>query len=243
MTYLVISDLHSNWEALEAVLGDAAGEYDQIVCLGDFVGYGPDPNRVVEWAIGNVSLAVRGNHDRACVDLFGIEDFRDMARDAAVWTNLILTRENAAYLRNLPAGPMSCDAFGIVHGSPRDEDDYIVEPKDAAEAFAFVQNAVTFFGHTHLQGGFQARKRRVTAVTVLSTPAGLELEPDTEYLINPGSVGQPRDRHPMAAYILFRPGEGYLTYKRVAYDVGETQKKIRAAGLPLLLADRLAIGQ
>ncbi len=243
MRYLVISDIHANWEALEAVLHDAAGEYDQVVCLGDFVGYGPDPNRVVEWARGNVSLAVRGNHDRACVDLFGIEDFRDIARAAAVWTNSTLSRENSVYLRTLPAGPVSLETFGIAHGSPRDEDDYIMQPADAAEAFAFVQNTVTFFGHTHVQGGFQARKRRVTPLTILSTPADLDFEPDTEYLINPGSVGQPRDLHPFAAYSIFRPEEGYLTYKRVTYNVEVTQQKIRAAGLPSRLADRLAIGQ
>jgi len=241
--YLVISDIHANWEALEAVLNAAKGGYDCIVCLGDLVGYGPDPNRVVEWARASVSLAVRGNHDRACVDLIGLDEFRDVAVESALWTNHNLTEQNSAYLRSLPPGPLTVEDFGIVHGSPRNEDDYLVEPHEAAEALAFVQNRITFFGHTHLQGGFQTRKGKVTSLKIPEGPAEFDFEPDAEYLINPGSVGQPRDRVPLAAYLLFAPGEGFVKFARTSYKIAATQKKIKAAGLPSMLADRLTIGQ
>ena len=243
MRYLVISDVHANWEALEAVLHAAKGVYDRVACLGDLVGYGPDPNRVVEWARENVSFAVRGNHDRACVDLIGLDKFRDIAIDSALWTNRTLTEQNSLYLRNLPQGPLSIEDFGIAHGSPRDEDEYLVEVEDATEAFAFAESRITFFGHTHLQGGFQARRGRVTGLKIQATPEELDFQPDTDYLINPGSVGQPRDRDPLAAFALYTPGEGYLTYGRAGYRIAATQKKIRAAGLPSVLADRLAVGQ
>jgi len=240
MRNLVISDIHSNWEALEAVLGDASGQYDRIVCLGDFVGYGPDPNRVVEWARDHVALSVRGNHDRACADLQGLQDFSPLARQAALWTHDALSSENAGYLRSLPQGPLSQDGFTIVHGSPRGEDEYLVEDHEAADAFPYTENRVTLFGHTHLQGGFEARKGKTRPIHV---EIDFYFDPDAAYLINPGSVGQPRDLQPQAAYLLFDPRDPFVTYRRVTYALNETQRKIRQAGLPALLADRLAIGK
>ncbi len=239
--YLILSDIHANWEALQAVLRHAEGSYDEIVCLGDFVGYGPDPNLVVEWAREHVAFAVRGNHDRTCTDYIGLEDFSPLARTAAVWTHGVLSAENANYLRALPQGPVAVGDFEIVHGSPNDEDEYLVETYEAADAFQLINQQVTFFGHTHLQGGFSVRRGKVTPLNAYDQE--LFLEEDAAYLLNPGSVGQPRDLDPQAAYSLYTPGAGHVSYRRVPYAVVRAQRKIREAGLPALLADRLAIGK
>jgi predicted phosphodiesterase len=244
--YLVVSDLHGNWEALEAVLHDAKGAYDQPVCCGDLVGYGADPNRVVEWVKGNCTVVVRGNHDRACTGLEDLEWFNPVARAAAVWTLDHLSPDNAAFVRELPHGPAFLDGMQLLHGSPVDEDEYVVGPDEAAEAFAYLESALAFFGHTHLQGGFlwnQARVETIPPVSIYSDHSVMEIEWGTGYLINPGSVGQPRDGDPRAAYAVYDSKEGKVCYRRVAYDVEKAQSKILEAGLPSFLADRLSVGR
>jgi predicted phosphodiesterase len=241
--YLILSDIHGNWEALEAVLSASKGEYDEIVCCGDFIGYGADPNRVIEWARENVSVAVRGNHDKACVSLEDLEWFNPIARAATIWTHHELTAENKEYVRNLAKGPAAVGGFEVVHGSPLNEDEYIVSVREATEAFAYVNTRVVFFGHTHLQGGFELSGRKTWGLAAPSSPMLLDLNADSAYLLNPGSVGQPRDEDPEAGYILYDPDDHFLFYHRVAYDVSGAQEKIRKAGLPRLLADRLAIGR
>lgn len=243
MRYLIVSDIHGNWEALEAVLAAAEGDYDQIICCGDFIGYGADPNRVIEWARENVSVAVRGNHDKACVDLHDLEWFNPVAQQATVWTHHELTAENKEYVRNLPKGPVAVGGFEVVHGSPLNEDEYIVNITEAAEAFAYMSTRVVFFGHTHLQGGFELNKRKIWGLSAPASPMVLDLNADSAYLLNPGSVGQPRDEDPEAGYILYDPDDYFLIYHRVAYNVSGAQEKIRKAGLPGLLADRLALGR
>ena len=243
MRYLVLSDIHSNWEALEAVLDEAAGQYDRIVCCGDFIGYGADPNRVLDWARANVAYAVRGNHDRACADLVDLEWFNPIARAATVWTHEELTVENTAYLLELPRGPIEVEGCAVLHGSPLNEDEYIITQAEAAEAFAYIAERITFFGHTHLQGGFEYGRGRVRGIQTHKNPTLLDLDPDSAYLINPGSVGQPRDGDREAGYILFDPSDGFLFYHRVAYDIRAAQTKIRDAGLPGVLADRLSFGR
>lgn len=242
MRYLVISDVHANWEALEAVLHDSEGAYDRIVCLGDFVGYGPDPNRVVEWARANVWAAIRGNHDRVCVDLEGLGSFSRLAAESAVWTHGALSSENAEYLKSLPKGPLALDKFSLVHGSPRDEDEYLVNPSEAADAFPYVEGRLTLFGHTHLQGGFEARRGKIRGWRTARS-VEFNFDADADYLINPGSVGQPRDLSPEAAYALYTPNGEYIFLRRVAYPIAVTQQKIRDAGLPWPLAARLATGE
>jgi diadenosine tetraphosphatase ApaH/serine/threonine PP2A family protein phosphatase len=244
--YLIVSDLHSNWEALEAVLENAEGFYDSPVCCGDLVGYGADPNRVVEWVRAHCTVVVRGNHDRACTGLEDLEWFNPVARAAALWTSATLSGENASYVRELPHGPAFLDGMQLLHGSPLDEDEYVVGPDDAAEAFSYLQSHLAFFGHTHLQGGFlwnQARVETIPPVSIHSDRTVMEIEADTGYLINPGSVGQPRDGDPRAAYALYDSNAGMLRYRRVPYDVEKAQNKIRGAGLPPFLADRLAVGR
>jgi hypothetical protein len=129
--YLILSDIHANWEGLEAVLEHAAGKYDQVLCCGDLIGYGADPNAVTEWVRAHAAAVVRGNHDKASVGLDDLEWFNPVARAAAVWTQRELTPENAAYIRNLPKGPLMLDGFQVVHGSPLDEDEYILGAADA----------------------------------------------------------------------------------------------------------------
>jgi predicted phosphodiesterase len=244
--YLVLTDIHANWEALDAVVGEAAGGYDQILCCGDLVGYGADPNLVVEWVRERCAAVVRGNHDKACTGLDDLEWFNPIARDAALWTMRALTRENADYARTLPRGPVPVNGFQLVHGSSADEDEYVLAPGEAETAFCYMETRVEFFGHTHVQGGFVWNHSRVeilprVAPRRLDLP--LEIDPACAYMINPGSVGQPRDGDPRAAYAMYDSDTGIVTYRRTGYDMAKAQKKIRDAGLPPILADRLAAGR
>jgi len=243
---LILSDLHANWEALQAVLEDAAGRYDRILCCGDLVGYGADPNAIVEWCRARVHTVIRGNHDKAVASLEGLEWFNPAAQAATVWTHHQLTGENRAYLAALPRGPLTVDGIALAHGAPADEDEYLVDTGEARQAFAYTERPVTFFGHTHIQGGFRSSRRRTEKIGrpgARAKEAVLDLEPDTYYLINPGSVGQPRDGDPRAAYVLYDPADGFLCFRRVEYPVELAQRKIRQAGLPDLLAVRLAAGR
>jgi predicted phosphodiesterase len=244
--YLILSDIHANLESLEAALVHAAGKYDQVLCCGDLIGYGADPNAVTEWVRAHAAGVVRGNHDKASVELDDLEWFNPVARAAAIWTHHALTPENADYIRNLPRGPLTIDGFQMVHGSPLDEDEYILGVADAVLVFGYLETPLTFFGHTHLQGGFIWNRARVE--TIGKTPAAeerqtLELDPQCAYMINPGSVGQPRDGDPRAGYVVYNTDESFLIFYRLPYDVGKAQDKIRRAGLPPLLADRLAAGR
>jgi len=244
--YLILSDIHANWEGLEAVTAHAAGKYDQVLCCGDLIGYGADPNAVTEWVRDHVPAVVRGNHDKASVGLDDLEWFNPVARAAAIWTSRELTPENTEYIRNLPRGPLTFDGFQVVHGSPLDEDDYILEAADAGSVFGYLETPLTFFGHSHLQGGFIWNHERVEIIG--KPPAWeqrqtLELDPRCAYMINPGSLGQPRDGDPRAACLLYNPDESFLIFYRLPYDVRKAQEKIRRAGLPPLLADRLATGR
>ncbi|MGH9665777.1 MAG: metallophosphoesterase family protein, partial [Bryobacteraceae bacterium] len=133
MRYLILSDIHANWEALDAVLAHAADAYDRILCCGDLVGYGADPNAVVEWVRAKVARVVRGNHDKACSGLEDLEWFNPIARASAEWTLKILSPDNADYLRRLPKGPAAVNGFDIAHGSPLDEDEYLITVNDVAQ--------------------------------------------------------------------------------------------------------------
>ena len=246
MRYLILSDLHANWEALQAVVDSAAGDYDRIICLGDLVGYGADPNAVAEWVRTNVASVVRGNHDRASAGLENLEWFNPVARKAAEWTRAELTPENLSYIASLPKGPITLENFQVMHGSPLDEDEYMIAVSDAGQTFPYLETPLAFFGHTHLQGGFEWGLNRVRPIgrpSLKQKEMLLELQPDTAYLVNPGSVGQPRDGDPRAGYVLYNPEDRFLIYRRVLYDFGAAQAKIRSAGLPDLLADRLVVGR
>ena len=246
MRYLIISDLHSNQEALEAVLDSARGEYDRIVCCGDIAGYGPDPNPVVDWARENLYAVIRGNHDRGCSGNENLEWFNPVARAASVWTMSQLTPVNLEYLRGLPAGPLTVDGFQLIHGSPLDEDEYLLSITDARNVFAYLETNVVFFGHTHLQGGYgwvNGRYLVLARMEFFEDQRWHKLDPDGAYLLNPGSVGQPRDGDDRAAFALFDTGAREILYRRVPYDHQTTRRKIEAAGLPDVLGSRLSIGR
>lgn len=242
MRYLIVSDLHSNWEALSAVLEDAAGQYDLVLCCGDVVGYGADPNRVTEWARAHALVTIRGNHDRACASLTGLQWFNPIAQAASRWTHRVLTEENRQWLRTLPEGPVLVEDFLVVHGSPLDEDEYILSVHEAAEAFAYTETSLTFFGHTHVQCGFENMRMSTRRWTPSEICRAISVEDTSGYLINPGSVGQPRDRDPRASYMLFDRERRILLARRVAYDVAAAQQKILDAHLPPALAYRLGSG-
>jgi predicted phosphodiesterase len=253
MRYLILSDLHSNLEALTAVLAASEGEYDEIVCCGDIVDYGADPNAVVDWVRGRVKLLVRGNHDKACSGIANTDDFNDVARVSAGWTRSQLRPENIDYLRSLPQGPRQIGGeFAIMHGSPQDEDEYLPAAWTAAPAFEFLDDRVSFFGHTHLQGGFIRTRKQIEAVPLMNAPdpgasakmhrRKLEVQNDETYLLNPGSVGQPRDGDNRAAFAIYDT-DGIVEYRRAPYDIETAMKKILDAGLPEVLAYRLTVGR
>ena len=247
MRYLVLSDIHSNLEALDTVLRAAAHKFDAVVILGDLVGYGADPNAVVERVQALQPIAsVRGNHDKVAAGLEDADDFNPMARAAANWTRDSLTPQTLEYLRSLPAGPLVVDdLMEICHGSPIDEDLYVVADLDIARSIAVAQRPLCLFGHTHV--ALCARMDTRDRLSI-STPDGnpelrAELVPDTAYLVNPGSVGQPRDGDARAAYAIVDTDKKLVTLHRVAYPIEEAQRKILAAGLPSSLAYRLGMGR
>jgi predicted phosphodiesterase len=243
--YLILSDIHANREALEAVLAHAEGCFDRILCAGDLVGYGADPNAAVDWARRTAIVVVRGNHDKACAGLDDTEWFTPAARAAILWTQDVLTEENSEYLRLLPRGPLSIGGFQIMHGSPAGEDEYLVSVSDVYHLCGCLEQPLAFFGHTHLQGGFFWRGTSFTEIGQTPREAEeriVEIPEDCFCLVNPGSVGQPRDGDPRAAYLLYSPEERALSYRRVAYDVRKAQRKILDASLPPQLAARLAVG-
>jgi predicted phosphodiesterase len=243
--FLVISDTHANWPALEAVLADAENQYDQIVCCGDLVGYNPDPGRVVDWTRKHAMCAVRGNHDKAVAGIDSLEWFNDIAQTAARWTIEQLSDDQLAYLRELMPGPVKLEHFHVWHGSPRDEDEYVTGAREAAPAFEALEHPLAFFGHTHLQGIFFSKHRRLGAIAAVpkqQREAAIELEPDVLYLVNPGSVGQPRDGDPRAAYALYDSEQRIVYLRRIQYPIEATAAAIRQARLPEVLAQRLALG-
>jgi predicted phosphodiesterase len=244
--YLIVSDLHANLEALHAVLDQSAGESDRALCCGDLVGYGADPNPVCDWVRLNCAVVVRGNHDRAATGQDDLEWFNPVARNAAMWTLGALTPENTRYILGLPRGPLTVETFQLFHGSPYDEDEYVIAAGEANQAFSYLETRVAFFGHTHVQGGFiwnQSRVETILRIPARSESQSLPIDPECAYMINPGSTGQPRDGDPRAAYAIYDTEAKEVTYRRVVYDVATAQRKIHAAGLPPILADRLAVGR
>ncbi len=251
MRILVISDIHGNLEALEACLA-AVSTYDRVFNLGDIVGYGANPNEVVARSRELGGLFVRGNHDKACSGVSSTDDFNHIAALAAFWTKQKLTPENLEWVKALPFGPIKPEKIGdvqCVHGSPLDEDEYIIIIRDAYLPMTETDVSLTFFGHTHIQGGFAVdgeewlTLRPVYATTDQTESFDFQLKTGAKYLINPGSVGQPRDGDWRAACAVFDTSDYKITFHRVLYDVAQAQKKIYDAGLPDRLATRLSDGR
>ena len=251
MRILLLSDIHSNLEALEACLA-AAPAHDRVFNLGDVVGYGASPNEVTTRARGLGEVFVRGNHDKAVAGIDSVESFNAVAGVAALWNRDHLEADHMTWLHDLPKGPVfvpNVPGVKLVHGAPDDEDRYVVHVHDALSTLATSDVAITFFGHTHIQGFFQFRGGFAEAIypAFASIAKGetwkLELESGTSYMINPGSVGQPRDGDWRAAFGLFDSEERTMTFCRTPYDLRVAQEKIFAANLPARLATRLAAGR
>ncbi len=250
MRILLISDIHANLEALDACLA-AAPPHDVLVNLGDIVGYGASPNEVTERSRGLGHLFVRGNHDKAISGAEEMKDFNPIAALAALWTRDHLTAGNLDWLRSLPAGPILLEGFPdiqFVHGSPLDEDEYVVHPSDAVAPLHESSRAITFFGHTHIQGAFVGGDIDDPYYPEYQSVGQFEsqcmpLKEGGRYLINPGSVGQPRDGDWRAAFALFDAEFLEVTFFRVPYDLRTAQDRIMSANLPQRLATRLAAGR
>jgi diadenosine tetraphosphatase ApaH/serine/threonine PP2A family protein phosphatase len=244
MTYLIISDIHANLEALDAVL-DAAGKYDRVLVLGDLVGYGANPNEVVDRVRALPSTTcIRGNHDKAAIDLASIEHFNHLARFAIQWTADQLTPGSREWLAALPMGPVAIDNLvEICHGAPFDEDAYIFDDLDVRRAMAAASRPLCLFGHTHVPVAFKLADEPYHVGPPRTDRFKLHLEQSARYLVNCGAVGQPRDGDPRAAYAVYDSSARTLTLARTPYDVDRAQARIRQAGLPDVLARRLAVGR
>ncbi len=247
MRYLVLTDIHANLEALDVCLADAARHgYDQTLVLGDLVGYGPDPNAVIERVRGLAPVAIiRGNHDKVACGLEQPDGFNAVARRAAIWTLEHLTPEHRTWLAALPKGPVIVDdMIQICHGAPFDEDSYLFDELDAVRALKVSQRPLCLFGHTHYPVTFALTDGRVDTIGgphALDGP--LLVQEGSKYLLNPGAVGQPRDGDPRAAYAIVDTTARRVDLFRLAYPIDSTQAKIVDAGLPEVLAQRLSVGR
>jgi predicted phosphodiesterase len=250
MRALILSDIHGNLEALEAVIA-AAGPVDTVWNLGDVVGYGASPNEVVERIRPLASRNVRGNHDKVAAGLVSAEGFNPSARQAVEWTREHLNAATIEWLCTMAAGPVVCPGSNVAlaHGSPLNEDVYVLNIRDAWTPLEKMEQQVTFFGHTHLQGGFGWDSGRWFEIAPAHQRSNghsswtVSLGENRRYLINPGSVGQPRDTDWRAAYCIFDDAARTVTFHREPYDVGLAQGRILLAGLPEKLAKRLREGR
>jgi diadenosine tetraphosphatase ApaH/serine/threonine PP2A family protein phosphatase len=247
MRYLVLTDIHANLEALKACLTDAgARTFDETLVLGDLVGYGGDPNAVVELVQSLQPVAiVRGNHDKVACGLEQAEGFNAVAKSAAKWTLEVLKPEHRDWLCALPEGPIDVDdVVEICHGSPFDEDAYIFDELDAVRALKVSNRPLCLFGHTHYPVTFELSNDSFDSVGSAGAPQmQVQMKNGCKYLINPGSVGQPRDGDPRAAYAIVDTALHRVELYRTRYAVEDAQNKVVKAGLPDVLAQRLAVGR
>ena len=247
MRYLILTDIHANLEALDTCLSDAqARGYDQTLVLGDLIGYGADPNAVVERVRALQPAAiVRGNHDKVVLGLEQAQGFNAVAKSAARWMLDVLTPENREWVAALPQGPKAVDDLvEICHGSPYDEDAYIFDEADARLALETATRPLCLFGHTHYPTTFEFSNGSFTSRgPAAEAEARLDLREGAKYLLNPGSVGQPRDGDPRAAYAIVDTGAKRVELFRLMYPLEAAQAKVISAGLPDVLARRLAAGR
>jgi diadenosine tetraphosphatase ApaH/serine/threonine PP2A family protein phosphatase len=238
--YAILSDIHANLEALQAVLADATSQADALLCLGDVVGYGADPGPCLELVGARAEAIVGGNHERAVAGLLDLAWFNRYARAAAEWTQERLDTDHRAYLAALPLTAETNGAT-LVHASPSrpEEWDYLLTAQDGYDAFPAFATRLCFVGHSHRPAVWSLGS---SGRDFDGRPTTVVLEAGRRYIVNVGSVGQPRDRDPRAAYAVWDPEARRVTIRRVAYDLAGARRKIVAAGLPRFLADRLTIG-
>lgn len=242
MRIAIVSDIHSNHTALETVLHEI-DTVDQIWNLGDTIGYGPRPNECLS-ILPRCDVIIAGNHDLACIGRLDLEDFNADARTANLWNGLQLTPENRAALERLPSYAEVDDGFIVAHGSPREPVwEYLLSVGQAADNFEYFTQQVCFVGHSHVPLVFtEYPNGSCTGPMLPQDGEVLELAPDFRYFVNPGSIGQPRNHDPRAAFALLDTDAGTVTFRRVTYDISKTQRQMEQAGLPLPLIRRLAHG-
>lgn len=244
MKYLIFSDIHSNLGAFEEMLRlKAVQDVDKYLFLGDLVGYGASPNEIIDRfrALKNV-YSIRGNHDKVIADLESSSLFNPVAAFSAEWSKIQISEDNQAFLKQLKTGPEVVDHFiTICHGSTFDEDYYVFSMFEAVESFKFMDTSIGFFGHTHFPVIYFIRNEKIDVVP-LSQDTKIKLDPNTRYLVNPGSIGQPRDKNPNPSFVIFDSEKKDIHFSRFSYNIKNTQRKIRDAGLPEILASRLESG-
>ncbi len=249
MRFLILSDIHSNIDALDAVLARAPREsYDRLLVLGDLIGYGANPNEVVDRIFDlEPDVLIRGNHDKVASGVESADSFNRIAGEAARWTQKALTEENRERVAALPTGPQSVDRdVEVCHGTPFDEDSYVFDEDDALKALESASRQICFFGHTHVPVAYVQKGAKLTVTH--PQPGGAEttvinILKKSRFLINPGSVGQPRDTDSRASYATYDTRKQRVEIRRVPYRIDLAQQRISEAGLPESLAFRLGLGR
>jgi diadenosine tetraphosphatase ApaH/serine/threonine PP2A family protein phosphatase len=242
MRYAIVADIHANASALKAVLSDIErrGGAEELLCLGDITGYGPDPHECIELLRCSRAVSISGNHDLAAMEKLSLSYFSPDAARAARWTAARLDGGDRAYLESLPP-VLVHGGFTLVHGSPRQPAwEYLISSGSARQNFTRFSTACCLVGHTHMPLAFKLTGDGVSFIR-LSESVGLALE-NGRFIINPGSVGQPRDGDPRASYALYETESKILRLRRVSYDIDAVQERFFRAGLPLRLASRLGQG-
>lgn len=242
MIYAVISDIHGNLEALLSVkdyIESYEKKIDKVICLGDIVGYGADPGDCISVTRELSDVILAGNHDFAVCELNSIDDFNSYAKEAVLWTRNVLSDDEIEFLRNLPLEFREED-ISFVHASLHRPESwrYLSGPGNAFIDFRIMEDKVLFVGHTHVPVIFKYTGEKVETITSMET----QLESDKKYIVNPGGVGQPRDRDPRASFVIYDSDEKYVKGFRIDYNIEKAQSKIREAGLPEILAERLSRG-
>jgi len=248
MRYLILSDIHSNIEALEACVqrGKEAG-YDSVLCCGDIVGYGPNPIEAIDSIRALNGLTIRGNHDRVASGIDEATQFNPHARKAVYWTRSVLPESYKDYLKGLPVGPIDISSEAqLVHGAVTDEDDYIFTEADADENFQLTDKRITFFGHSHFPVVFMSDNNGPSTLATtyeFDEFVAVKCDDSHKFFINPGSVGQPRDGDARASFAIWDQERGRMEFYRAEYDLSLTQSKMRDVQLPNYLIERLAHGR
>ncbi len=243
MRYAILADIHSNLAAFTAVLDNIEhrGGAEEVWCLGDVVGYGPEPHQCLELLRQRSHVCVAGNHDRAAIGKLDTAYFNPDAAAACHWTAQQLSPEEVQYLESLPL-VIEKDDFTLVHGSPREPVwEYLLSTSNARENFAYFQSKFCLIGHSHVPLVFRYTDTGACSFSQFSTNIGLVLG-KSRLIINPGGVGQPRDGDPRASYAIYDSETGVIKLYRVTYDISATQNKMAKHGLPVRLAARLSYG-
>lgn len=242
MLIAIVSDIHSNLIALEAVL-EQLPPYDQLWCLGDTIGYGPQPNECLQYMRDLATYTLTGNHDLGCLGKVSLVDFNDIARIANEWNGSQLSPDLRAYLDTRLSTLTTEDGTTLAHASPRDPVWEYIDTLDIAQTnLNFFSSQICFVGHTHVPMYFARYSDDRVEFSHMQRGSLIHLQPNARYIVNPGSVGQPRDQNPQAAYALWDTSAKTIRFERIGYDIAATQKQIQAAGLPIQLAERLALG-